>query len=381
MQSTSVEYPPDDDHRERPRRRPLRRSRWPRLRAPWDRLDSRRAVAGLLRRVAEAGPSGSRRRVQRLGSTPRRSARAGQVGNGLDVIGLGKTTAGKRASWQINAPSGFSIVGAHTVGNQGMVTYGVDSGMGWGGGFYWQGGGAQVSQGEGNYSSPAINSPLLRLAGRLWLEHLRWDYEAGRDRRSGDRDRGRRDLGTDGVRSPGKPGAASGWVRGSWPIAFSADGPSGACQLAASLGGASVSQPLNEPQSQTTWHQCSAGSFSQSFNTAAVGSGFRRAARDVGTRRRLRLPSRRLPRHGRDQQRQHRQHAGVSESVGSDGRAEYRRRTSTSARPRPLGPQASQGLAALSTVRRLSPTAERPRRSPSAGSDLIQSAAQRTTTP
>ena len=37
-------------------------------------------------------------------------------------------------------------------------------------------------------------------------------------------------------------------------------------------GGASVSQPLNEPQSQVTWHQCPAGSFSQSFNTAAVAS-------------------------------------------------------------------------------------------------------------
>ena len=73
--------------------------------------------------------------------------------------------------------------------------------------------------------------------------------------------------------APGSLGAASGWVRGTWPIAFSADGPTGACQLAASLAGASVSQPLNEPQSQVTWHQCPAGSFSQSFNTAAVASG------------------------------------------------------------------------------------------------------------
>ena len=73
--------------------------------------------------------------------------------------------------------------------------------------------------------------------------------------------------------APGSLGVASGWVRGIWPIAFSADGPSGACQLAASLGGGSVSQPLNEPQSQITWHQCPAGSFSQSVNTASVPSG------------------------------------------------------------------------------------------------------------
>jgi hypothetical protein len=56
-------------------------------------------------------------------------------------------------------------------------------------------------------------------------------------------------------------------------VAFYADGPSGACQLSATLGGLSVSQPVNEPQSQTTWHQCPAGSFSQSFNMASVASG------------------------------------------------------------------------------------------------------------
>ncbi len=197
---------------------------------------------------------------------------AGQVGNGLDVIGLGKTTAGKRASWQINAAPGFSIVGAHTVGNQGMVTYGVDSGMGWGGGFYWQGGGAQVSQGEGNYSSPAINSPYFG-----WQVVCGWSTCDGTTKPG---EIGVLEIEIEGAETsgptvsvaPGSLGSASGWVRGSWPIAFSADGPSGACQLAASLGGASVSQPLNEPQSQTTWHQCSAGSFSQSFNTAAVSS-------------------------------------------------------------------------------------------------------------
>jgi hypothetical protein len=197
---------------------------------------------------------------------------AGQVGNGLDVIALGKTTAGKRASWQINAPSGLSIVGAHSVGNQGMVTYGVNQNMGWGGGFYWQGGGAQVSPGEANYSSPAINSPYFG-----WQVVCGWSTCDGSTKPG---EIGVLEIEIEGAETsgpavyvaPGSLGAAGGWVRGSWPIAFTADGPSGACQLAASLGGVSVSQPLNEPQSQTTWHQCAAGSFSQSFNTAAVGS-------------------------------------------------------------------------------------------------------------
>jgi len=153
-----------------------------------------------------------------------------------------------------------------------MVTYGVNQNMGWGGGFYWQGGGAQVSPGEGNYSSPAINSPYFG-----WQVVCGWSTCDGSTKPG---EIGVLEIEIEGAETsgpavfvaPGSLGAAGGWVHGSWPIAFTADGPSGACQLAASLGGVSVSQPLNEPQSQTTWHQCAAGSFSQSFNTAAVGS-------------------------------------------------------------------------------------------------------------
>lgn len=198
---------------------------------------------------------------------------AGQLGNGLDVIAQGKTTAGKRSAWEIDAPAGLSIVGAHTVGSAGMVTYGVNQKMGWGGGFYWQGGGAQVSPGEGNYSSPLINS-----------SYFGWQVVCGWSNCDGSTKPG--EIGVLEIEieaaegsgptvyvAPGSLGTATGWVRGVWPIAFSADGPSGACQLSASLGGTSVSQPLNEPQSQVTWHQCPAGSFSQSFNTDALASG------------------------------------------------------------------------------------------------------------
>jgi hypothetical protein len=198
---------------------------------------------------------------------------AGQIGNGLDVVGNGQTTAGKRSAWQINAPAGLSIVGAHTVGSQGMVSYGVNQNMGWGGGFYWQGGGAQAQAGEINYSSPSINSPYFG-----WQVVCGWSTCDGATKPG---EIGVLELEIEAAEAsgpsvstaPGSLGAAGGWVRSWWPIAFSADGPTGACQLAASLGGVSVSQPVTEPQSQTAWHQCSAGSFSQSFNTASVGSG------------------------------------------------------------------------------------------------------------
>ena len=206
-------------------------------------------------------------------STPYQCPGPGSSANGMEVFGSGSSVpAGGRAFWQIDAPSGLVIVGVHTEGS-GMISYGVDSGMGWGGGFYWQGGGAQTYQGQIGYSSPP-----------LFSSYFGWQIICGWSTCNGSTKPGEMSIlgleieaaegsGPAVAVTPGSLGAASGWVRGVWTIAFSADGPTGACQLSASLGGSSVSQPLNEPQSQITWHQCPAGSFSQSFNTAAVASG------------------------------------------------------------------------------------------------------------
>ena len=206
-------------------------------------------------------------------STPYQCPGPGSSANGMEVFGSGSSVpAGGRAFWQVDAPSGLVIVGVHTEGS-GMISYGVDSGMGWGGGFYWQGGGAQTYQGQIGYSSPP-----------LFSSYFGWQIICGWSTCNGSTKPGEMSIlgleieaaegsGPAVAVTPGSLGAASGWVRGVWTIAFSADGPTGACQLSASLGGASVSQPLNEPQSQITWHQCPAGSFSQSFNTAAVASG------------------------------------------------------------------------------------------------------------
>jgi hypothetical protein len=192
--------------------------------------------------------------------------------NGMEVFGGGSgVPAGGRAYWQIDAPQGLAIVGVHTEGS-GMISYGVNSNMGWGGGFYWQGGGATAFQGETAYSSPALFSSYFG-----WQIVCGWSTCDGATKPGeisvlGLEIEAAEGSGPSVSTTPGSLGAASGWVRGSWPVAFSANGPSGACQLAATLGGLSVSQPVNEPQSQTTWHQCPAGIFSQSFNTASVGS-------------------------------------------------------------------------------------------------------------
>ena len=161
-------------------------------------------------------------------STPTGSA------NGMEVFGSGSgVPAGGRAYWQINAAPGMAIVGVHTEGS-GMITYGVDSNMGWGGGFYWQGGGAQVHQGEIAYSSP----PLLS-------SYFGWQIICGWSTCNGNTKPGELSIlgleieaaegsGPTVSTAPGSLGSASGWVRSWWPVAFSADGPTGACQLTAS---------------------------------------------------------------------------------------------------------------------------------------------------
>jgi hypothetical protein len=195
-----------------------------------------------------------------------------QIATGLEVITKGSNVADNVGGrWEISAPPAFSIVGAHTVGQEGMVTYGVDSG--WYSDFFWQGGRSAVHSSQTDFSSPAIASPYLGwevvcrattcdgVAHPAEIAVLEMELEASET------------AGPTLTITPASLGAASGWIRGWWPIAFSADGPSGACQLSATLGGIGVSQPVNEPQSQTIWHQCPAGSFSQSFNTASVSSG------------------------------------------------------------------------------------------------------------
>ena len=194
--------------------------------------------------------------------------------NGMEVYGSGsKVPAGGRAYWQIDAPPGFAIVGVHTEGS-GMISYGVNApNWGWGGGFYWAGGGAQVHQGEIGYSSPPLFSKYFGWQIICGFRICDGTTKPGEISVLGLELEAAEGTGPSVSTTPGSLGASSGWKRGSWPVAFSADGPAGACQLAATLGGQSVSQPVNEPQSQTTWHQCPAGTFSQTFNTASVSSG------------------------------------------------------------------------------------------------------------
>ncbi len=218
-------------------------------------------------------------------STPYQCPSA-ETATGMEIIANGSSVPDNtRAYWQINAPQGLSIFGAQTVGQDGMVSYGVNAKMGWYGDFYWNSGRSTVHPGQVSYTSPLMNSPDFG-----WEVVCRWSKCNGASEPG---ETAVLELQVDATEtsgptitvSPGSLGAATGWVRGWWPVSFTADGPTGACQLAASVGSVSVSQPVNEPQNQTTWHQCPAGYFAQSLDTASfpsqAGSPLRMWARDA----------------------------------------------------------------------------------------------------
>ena len=113
-------------------------------------------------------------------STPYQCPGPAGAGYGMEVFGGGSAVpAGGRADWEIDAPAGLAIVGVHTEGS-GMISYGVDSGVGWGGGFYWQGGGAQTYWGQIAFSSGGDQLAVLRLADHLRLEQVQRCYSPGR---------------------------------------------------------------------------------------------------------------------------------------------------------------------------------------------------------
>jgi hypothetical protein len=90
----------------------------------------------------------------------------------MEVFGGGSNVpAGARAYWQIDVPAGLVIVGVHTEGS-GMISYGVNANMGWGGGFYWQGGWRRSAPERDRVQLAAAVLQVLRVADHLRLEHV-----------------------------------------------------------------------------------------------------------------------------------------------------------------------------------------------------------------
>jgi hypothetical protein len=190
---------------------------------------------------------------------------------GMSIMtGGNKVKAGTRASWQANAPGGIAITGASIALNQ-MYSIHINDGTGWGGGFYWAGGGAQTHNGETSYGVSGLNSSYFGFQAicgwstcnestnpaQLTIESINLIATE-----------------TQGpsLTAPDGLWQASGWVRGSWPLHFYGDSPSGLCSLTASLNGQAI-PGTNSPQNQIVWHQCAAPAVDQTIQTGDYGQG------------------------------------------------------------------------------------------------------------
>ncbi len=70
---------------------------------------------------------------------------------------------------------------------------------------------------------------------------------------------------------------STGWVRGTWPLGFSGDSPSGLCAMYASLAGQSL-PGSSSAQTPWEWHQCDAPAANDSVVTDGYGQGARTLA-------------------------------------------------------------------------------------------------------
>jgi len=187
---------------------------------------------------------------------------------------------GADVKWQVNAPPGMVISGVYIPH---MWSYGIDDGSGWAGDFFWAGGsgGASVFDQETGWSSayrgaPAFTWPVSGTpyfgwqvacfqttctnGGTAWLSVELLELNMAET------------TGPTISATGGLWGTGNSWIRGSWPLAYSADSPSGVCSLNALLNGITIPGSSSAPN-PSVFHQCAAPAVQQTINTAQYGNG------------------------------------------------------------------------------------------------------------
>jgi hypothetical protein len=195
------------------------------------------------------------------------------TGFGLDSSPTISASPGHRGAWEADAPPGLEIVAASVPANS-LYPTGLNDGKDWGGGVYWQGGGAQLSDTTGTagtwsgFASPVFGFQIVCGPNRC---------EAGTAQdvaalSVNSVSLSVRETTPPSLSAPNGLWQSSGWVRGQWPLNFSGSSPSGICGLNGSINQIPITG-TSSPQDVATWHQCSAPPVSDTINTAAYGSG------------------------------------------------------------------------------------------------------------
>ncbi|MGZ4304231.1 MAG: hypothetical protein ACXVEW_02915 [Solirubrobacteraceae bacterium] len=201
---------------------------------------------------------------------------------GMEIYTVPNRTVkqGSAVAWRVNAPAGLTISGVYIPH---MWSYGIDDGSGWVGGFYWAGGSGGVTvfdqetgwssayQGTPKFTWPASGTPYFGWqvacfsssctdGGSEWLSVELLELNMAET------------TGPAIDASRGIWGATNTWIRGSWPLIYSADSPSGVCSLNASLNAISI-PGSSSAQNPSIFHQCAAPTVQQTINTASYGNG------------------------------------------------------------------------------------------------------------
>lgn len=185
--------------------------------------------------------------------------------------------AGQRATWETTAPAGLVIDNANLLG---VTVTGVNDGLQYGGGFYWQGGGQQAQDTPGGPSPIAFGvrsgtagfptsyfgfqlvcgaSPCTHNSNEIVVFGVTLDVAET----------------TGPTLLNGKLWAQHGWVRGDWPLLVSGDSPSGVCSISAAVDGQLVASQ-SFPADTSAWHQCDAagaGGLNTTVHTAQFSNG------------------------------------------------------------------------------------------------------------
>jgi hypothetical protein len=193
---------------------------------------------------------------------------AGSQSGSLSLRTTGTYTRGQNALWQAVAPAGLEIVDAGVPASS-MSAAGVNEGNigDYGGDFYWQGGSSNISSGSSFFGPAAMNS-----------SYFGFQIVCGKSTCGSGSDIivSNLQLTVHETTPPSLSASglweASGWVRGSWPFAASADSPAGVCFLATDLNGLSLGETTSGDD-QTIWHQCNATSISAKVDTSRFGQG------------------------------------------------------------------------------------------------------------
>jgi hypothetical protein len=190
---------------------------------------------------------------------------------GMSIMtGGNKVNAGTHATWQANAPAGIAITGASIAANQ-MYSIHINDSTGWGGGFYYAGGNSTTHNNETSYAVSGLNSSYFG-----FKVICGWSTCNGSTNPAQLTVESMNLIATEtqgpSLTAPDGLWQASGWARGSWPLHFFGDSPSGLCSLTASLNGQAI-PGTSSPADQSVWHQCSAPAVNQTIQTGDYGQG------------------------------------------------------------------------------------------------------------